>query len=70
MSPKRERDQKWIDAVTPEINAAIQERAPEGELTCAGARKIADEMGIPYQVVGAAADLAEVRIKNCALGCF
>jgi len=70
MSPKRERDQRWIDAITPEILAAVEERATDGALTCAVARKLAEEINAPYQVVGAAADSAGIRVKSCELGCF
>jgi hypothetical protein len=70
MGSKQERDPKWTSAVTPEIRAAVADRATEGGLTCAAARSLAEELRVPYQVAGAAADLEEVRIKNCSLGCF
>jgi hypothetical protein len=70
MSARREIDSKWMYAITPKIRAEVAQRAVDGTLTCAVARKIADELDVPNEVVGAAANLAEIRIKNCSLGCF
>jgi hypothetical protein len=70
MSPKRKLEQKWFDAVTPEIAQAVKSRATDGEIHCASARKLAEELDVKYQVIGAAADEAGLRIKNCSLGCF
>ena len=33
-------------------------------------RKLAEDMGVPYKVAGAAADEIGVRVHNCDLGCF
>ncbi|MCL2819028.1 MAG: hypothetical protein FWD41_04815 [Actinomycetia bacterium] len=70
MSPKQEIAQQWIDAVTPDIRAAVEERAKDGAITCTIARIVAEELEVPYQVIGAAANQSDVRIINCSLGCF
>jgi hypothetical protein len=33
-------------------------------------RKLAEDLGAPYKVVGTAADMAGVRVGGCDLGCF
>lgn len=52
------------------LREEMLKKAVDGKLTCAAARQIAEELGIPYAEVGAAADELGVRIKNCQLGCF
>ena len=47
------------------MNKAVVKKLP-----CADARKIAEDLGIPYSEVGAAADELRVKIKSCQLGCF
>ncbi|MCL2491442.1 MAG: hypothetical protein FWE87_01660 [Coriobacteriia bacterium] len=70
MSQKNELDPRWFDAVTPEIKDEVLDRAVDGEITCAAARNLAEELEVPYQVLGAACNVAEIRVKNCSLGCF
>ena len=48
----------------------IMKKAVDGKLPCADARKIAEDLGIPYSEVGVIADELGVKIKNCQLGCF
>ena len=48
----------------------VKKRAVEGKLLCATARKIAEEFGVSYKIVGEAADELRVKITNCQLGCF
>jgi len=45
-------------------------QAVDRKLPCAAARKIAEDFGIPYSEVGAAADELGIKIKDCQLGCF
>ncbi len=49
---------------------AVQAAAGEGRLTCAQARKLADELGVSPARVGAACDQLKIKIKACELGCF
>jgi molybdopterin-guanine dinucleotide biosynthesis protein len=48
----------------------LNQRTEEGRITCAAARKIAEEVGAPYRIVGEIADELKIRIRNCELGCF
>lgn len=48
----------------------IMKKAVDRKLPCAVARKIAEDHGILYSDVGAAADELGIKIKNCQLGCF
>jgi molybdopterin-guanine dinucleotide biosynthesis protein len=53
-----------------EIIALLQNRSESDKMTCAAARKIAEELKVSYAEVGAAADELRIKIKNCELGCF
>ena len=53
-----------------ELKQEMLKRAADGKLSCAAARKIAEDLGVSYQDVGDAADEMGIRIKNCQLGCF
>jgi len=66
----KELDPRWTAQVTDEMKAAIAGRAVDGKVTCPMLRKFAEDIGVPYQVAGAAADLAGIRVRNCDLGCF
>ena len=52
------------------LRQEIMKKAVDSKLPCGDARKIAEDLGIPYADVGAAADELGVKIKNCQLGCF
>ncbi len=45
-------------------------RARGRTITCAAARKMAEEEGVPYRELGRIADELQIRITNCELGCF
>ena len=53
-----------------ELRQEIMKKTVDKKLPCAAARKIAEDLDIPYIEVGAAADELGVKIKNCQLGCF
>ncbi|MGB9716335.1 MAG: hypothetical protein ACPL1G_08020 [Thermodesulfovibrionales bacterium] len=48
----------------------VKKRATDGRLSCAIARKIAEDLGVSYRDVGDAADSLQIKITNCQLGCF
>ena len=52
------------------LRQEIMKEVVDRKLPCAAARKIAEDLGISYSEVGAAADELGVKIKNCQLGCF
>jgi hypothetical protein len=53
-----------------ELKQEMIEKAADGKLPCAVARKIAEDLKIPYKEVGDAANDLGIRIKSCQLGCF
>ncbi|MDP1759638.1 MAG: hypothetical protein Q8K77_07570 [Thermodesulfovibrionales bacterium] len=53
-----------------EIEEEITRKAVKGRLSCGAARKIAEEAGVSYKIVGNAADRLKIKITNCQLGCF
>ncbi len=52
------------------LREEIMKKAVDRKLPCAVARKMAEDLGVPYSEVGAAADELGIKIKNCQLGCF
>ncbi len=46
------------------------QRSVEKRISCSDARKIAEELGLPYSEVGKVADELKIKIRNCELGCF
>ena len=69
-STPKEPDPRWAAQVTAELTAAVLAKAVEGRVPCAVLRRLAEESGVSYKVAGAAADMAEVRVQHCDLGCF
>ena len=56
--------------LTGQILNAVQEQSRDGRITCVAARKLAEELKVPYKVIGKAADELKIKIKSCELGCF
>ena len=52
------------------LKQEMLKKAVEGKLSCAAARKIAEDLGLSYKDVGDAANELGIRIKNCQFGCF
>lgn len=52
------------------IRASLTERSVEGRISCGLARKIAEELSVPYREVGKVADDLGIKITACELGCF
>jgi hypothetical protein len=52
------------------LKASVIAKAVDGKITCPVLRKFAEDQGVAYKVAGAAADLADVRVGGCDLGCF
>jgi len=52
------------------IREELGRRAAGGRITCQEARRIAEDLRVPYAEVGRAADELKIRIKDCELGCF
>ena len=52
------------------IAEEVKKRAVNNILPCREARKIAEELSVPYKEVGRTADELDVKITGCELGCF
>ena len=51
-----------------EIEHLLSTASIDGRVTCTQASKIAEDLGVPYVRIGAAADELHIKIKNCELG--
>ncbi len=56
--------------VTQEVLDRVKAAAGDNGLSCPAARKLADDLGVEPKVIGDACNQLDVKIKNCALGCF
>jgi hypothetical protein len=52
------------------IKELLKKKAIDGKIACPAARKIAEELSIPYKEVGRNADELRIKITGCELGCF
>lgn len=52
------------------IEKLLKERTNDGRISCSEARKIAEELRVPYIEVGRMANELKIKIKKCELGCF
>ena len=72
----REKSQKYSEKHGPSANMdvsikdSILKHAKSGELSCALAFKIAEELQKPASEIGKAADLLELKLVKCQLGLF
>jgi LAO/AO transport system kinase len=53
-----------------EIERLLKERSVDGKISCTLARKIAEDLNVPYGDVGSTANGLKIKIKSCELGCF
>lgn len=53
-----------------ELHKLLLNHSSEKRISCSEARRIAEELGVPYSEVGKAADELKIKIRNCELGCF
>lgn len=67
---KTDRMVKASEEVKQEYIDAALARAKDGRISCEVARKLADELGISKTLMGAAIDVAGIRVIDCGLGCF
>ncbi|OGW27310.1 MAG: hypothetical protein A2X59_02680 [Nitrospirae bacterium GWC2_42_7] len=52
------------------LKKEMLKKAVNKKLSCSAARKIAEDLKIPYKKVGKTADDLGIRIKDCQIGCF
>lgn len=55
---------------TKEIIEKIKELAPQGRISCADARQLAEKLNLESAQVGKACDEAKIKVCGCELGCF
>ncbi|HMK49761.1 MAG TPA: hypothetical protein VK435_06895 [Thermodesulfovibrionales bacterium] len=48
----------------------IKKKAVNDRIPCPVARRIAEELAVPYREIGKTADELGVKITGCELGCF
>jgi hypothetical protein len=53
-----------------QVAEQLRREAREGRVACPVARKIAEDLDVPYADVGQAANDLGIKIVNCDLGCF
>ncbi|MDP8225721.1 MAG: hypothetical protein P9L99_20340 [Candidatus Lernaella stagnicola] len=53
-----------------EIIAKLKEKSVDGNIVCAVALALADELGVSPRVIGDLATRGKIRIRACQLGCF
>ncbi|MBI5142399.1 MAG: hypothetical protein HZA20_09465 [Nitrospirae bacterium] len=59
-----------MDSTADALRRRLTEAAVDGRISCARARRIAEELGVSYRDVGAAANGLGLKISACELGCF
>lgn len=52
------------------VKEQLMAKAVDSTISCTVARALAEDIGISYKEVGAAADELSIKIKACQLGCF
>lgn len=53
-----------------QIERLLKRFSIENTITCSNARKIAEDIGVPYIEIGKMANALKIKIKDCELGCF
>ncbi len=56
--------------VTQDVLDKVKEVADKSGFSCPEARKLAEELDVPPQVIGQACNKLGIKIKGCSLGCF
>jgi hypothetical protein len=63
-------DHKPPEQIDPLIRTALEPNAAKGELPCAVAFRLADELQKPPSEIGEAADALGIRLVKCQMGLF
>ncbi|MBF0456400.1 MAG: molybdopterin-guanine dinucleotide biosynthesis protein MobB [Nitrospirae bacterium] len=58
------------EIIRKEIENTLTGLSQDGRISCAQARKAAEALGVSYDKVGETANLLNIRITSCELGCF
>jgi hypothetical protein len=68
--PGHGKDIRSIDPVPVELKSAIEKAVVNGNVACAAAWRIADELKLKRRVVSAACEALKLKIRPCQLGAF
>ncbi len=68
--PGHGKDIRAIDSVPVELESAIKKAVVNGNVACAAAWKIADQLKLKRRVVSAACEALKLKIRPCQLGAF
>ena len=52
------------------IASSLREKSDDGRIPCPVARKLAEELSVPYSEIGRVANELQIKITGCELGCF
>jgi len=61
---------KTREQIDPAVRESLERHAPQAELACAVAFRLADELRKPPAAIGEAADLLGIRLVKCQMGLF
>ena len=53
-----------------DMQSKIRAAVPEGQIACAAAFRLAEELGISRKEMGNLLNELKIKITNCQLGCF
>jgi len=53
-----------------QLIAAVTKASSDGRLTCEKAHELGKELHVPLKEIGVVCNELNIRIKDCALGCF
>jgi len=59
-----------VSKLPPWLIAKLQESLVDGRLPCIAVWELADRYGLPRLAISAAAELLDLRVSRCQLGCF
>jgi len=62
--------QRSREQIDPAVRESLERHAPQGELACAVAFRLVDELQKPPSAIGEAADLLGIRLVKCQMGLF
>jgi len=68
--PAEDVDPAITAQATPTLMEIVRTRAVDARLSCEDAHAIAEEFSVPIRAVGVAAELIDIHITKCQLGCF
>ncbi len=58
------------DIQKEELAELIKQKSRDNMISCAQARALAEELNLPYQIVGDMANDLKIKVRYCQLGCF